>query len=628
MASAEELFAALLAKDWNGAPKYVHRHTASVVMTDTRPEFAGCYALHLSLIRRAPAALVIAILRAFPTAAKECRYCNSTQLPLHIALHYKADEQAILAILRAWPAAASKPHSIGDLSNSVAQSLLDRYTHNMVPRAQRLQQDAFVAAVAHGHPETLFTKMKSAFPTVYGFRREDICVAACRRGMSRQFIANLFLEGVCPRRVIERTEMYCLKGPHVWEWSGPFTCLEAMHASDATHHFGADTLLQLSTIMRGRLEHLFGVVEAGVSTKQGFWKANRELREQLNRTPSNVALVTRCRLLRAWHRGEAIYRSFLTFTLWKVLPRPAAVAVVDMLRPICDINGCSCHVFAASIWREDTGRFALQGGQLAFGNQHQEEEEEKEEEEEDCVHTVIQEVHHEQPAAWYHPIEARDISQLRWASFVHGRAAAEAARADALSIATSNGQSLERGNASDEAVFLIRFNRRPQAMHDRLAHSAALKACREALAGEGFDWKLSSGPSLFVHPWQYMSVVRALPEFGLNNSDVAIAESLEYLLEESLVSAGRGVWAKTRERVPRNGNYSSSCQGTEGTCDVEVAMPGLQDGQHWHDVADVTRSFLCITPAWRNAASVTQSTTNSRMLRCANPRRAPDCGWD
>jgi len=513
MASAENLFAALLAKDWNGAPKYVWRHSASVMLTNTRPQLAGCYALHLSLIQRAPAALVITILTAFPAAATKRRYCNSTQLPLHIALQYRADEQAIVAILRTWPAAATTPHDILDLKNDVVQSLFERHLHSRVPKAQRLQQDAFVAAVAHGHPESLFMHMRSVFPAVYDARKEDICVAACRRGMSRQFIANLFLEGVCARRVIERTERYCVNGRHVWRWPVPLTGLEAMNASGASHHFGPDTLLQLSVIMQGSHKHLFGVVEAGVCTQQGFLKANRELREQLKQ----------CRLLQAWHCGEAIYRSFLMLALRKVLPQPAAAAAVDMLRPSCDIKGCSCHTFAASIWREDKGRFAPQEGQLAWVTEHQKKE--------DCADSVIQEVHQEEPAAWYDPVEAEAISELRWASFVQGVAAAEAAWTDSLSTATSNGQDLEQGDASDEAVFLICFNRRPQAMHDQLAHSTSLKACREDLESAGFHWKLFSGPSLFVHPWQYVSVARALPEYGLNKSDVVVTESLEYLLE-------------------------------------------------------------------------------------------------
>merc|ERR1711920_483943 len=161
-----------------------------------------------------------------------------------------------------------------------------------------------------------------------------------------------------------------------------------------------------------------------------------------------------------------------------------------------------------------------------------------------------------------------------------------------------------------EPVYRIRFNRRPREMHDMLAQSSSLQACRDTLAFEGFDWKLSSGPCVFVHPRQY----------DLSHCDVVVTETLEYLLEEALSNIGKGVWAKTREVVSGGEASSSSCHGTSGT---NRAIASIDHAvQRWTEVLGATRSFLCIAPSLRHAASVIQSSTNSRIQPFANPRRA------
>lgn len=240
---------------------------------------------------------------------------------------------------------------------------------------------------------------------------------------------------------------------------------------------------------------------------------------------------------------------------------------------------------------------------------------------------VIQQVWHDDPAAQYHPIEAKEIAALQWASFVE-RSVRERARAEShASSFTSYKEAPEQANDTvNESVYLIRFNRRPKELHEQLANSPSLQDCREALRNEGFDWKLSSGPSVFVRPWQYISVVQALPEYGLGNSDVVVAESVEYLLEESLSNAGKGVWAKTRTPVPHAGASSSSCQGSSGTGGaVETVQCAAQE---WREHMHASRTFLCTAKPLRNAASVSQSTTNSRMQPHSNPRRVLEFGWN
>jgi len=243
-------------------------------------------------------------------------------------------------------------------------------------------------------------------------------------------------------------------------------------------------------------------------------------------------------------------------------------------------------------------------------------------EERKCEDLVIQEVQHHDPAAQFHPVEARDIATLQWASFVECSVRDRAILESHSSSTIPNVDAQEQVNdAMHERVHHIRFNRRPKELHKQLAQSPSLQACREALRIEGFDWKLSSGPSLFVHPWQYVSVVQALPQHGFGNCDVVVTESLEYLLEESLSNAGNGVWAKTRETVALTGAASSSCQGSTGTGRVVEAVQ--RAAHEWFETLEASRTFLCVAGPRRNAASVVQSATNSRMQAFANPRRVP-----
>merc|ERR1711871_1090335 len=97
----------------------------------------------------------------------------------------------------------------------------------------------------------------------------------------------------------------------------------------------------------------------------------------------------------------------------------------------------------------------------------------------------------------------------------------------------------ELNGEEDEAVCLLHFNRRPQEMHDKLANGQALSACRKALEDEGYNWKLSGGTTIFVHPWQYDAVMRALAGRTQSHQDIVVTSSMEYLVEETLSGIGK-----------------------------------------------------------------------------------------
>lgn len=237
------------------------------------------------------------------------------------------------------------------------------------------------------------------------------------------------------------------------------------------------------------------------------------------------------------------------------------------------------------------------------------------------VEEVIQQIHHEdhdEVIQQIHPDEAAAIVQVQWETTVH-QVHTTVAEQDWLAETV-------RQADSEDNVFVVRVNRRPQGMHIALATSASLNSCRDNLEKAGYDWKLTSGAHVFVHPEQYEVVVRSLATRNLTHSDIVVAESFEYLLEECLQDVGMGAWAKSRTSVSLGTMSTSSCQVTSGTQNVMARV--RDEAQALLAVFEVTRTFLCSARPIGNATPVTQSDTNSRMQPGANPRVAVARGID
>lgn len=133
---ATVLLDALGKKDWQLAKQHLAPHIASVPVPEgdwrRRSGLEGCYPLHLALLRRAPSALVLEILHAFPEAAEKRRPNSTNMFPLGMAFACKAEEPVILAILQANPAAASEDSPLvkaisRKMSVSVIEELLLAY---------------------------------------------------------------------------------------------------------------------------------------------------------------------------------------------------------------------------------------------------------------------------------------------------------------------------------------------------------------------------------------------------------------------------------------------------------------------------------------------------------------------
>ena len=86
-----------------------------------------------------------------------------------------------------------------------------------------------------------------------------------------------------------------------------------------------------------------------------------------------------------------------------------------------------------------------------------------------------------------------------------------------------------------------------------------------------------------------------------------VAESLEYLVEESLSGLGKGVWAKQRDNVLRI-SAPSSCQCSSGTGEAISLVQRTAKDYFTH--FDASRTFVCIHSGRRNPDSVVQSSTN------------------
>merc|ERR1712008_121791 len=94
--------------------------------------------------------------------------------------------------------------------------------------------------------------------------------------------------------------------------------------------------------------------------------------------------------------------------------------------------------------------------------------------------------------------------------------------------------------APSERIYLLRCSSAPsgggatERARKMLLNGPELHPCREALAAAGFEFLAPGGAMLAVKPQHYHDVRRALVSFELHPFHIIVAESLEYLIEETL----------------------------------------------------------------------------------------------
>jgi len=227
---------------------------------------------------------------------------------------------------------------------------------------------------------------------------------------------------------------------------------------------------------------------------------------------------------------------------------------------------------------------------------------------------VIDMIVHDEPAAVVPPDEARLVAAVQWAGLV--------ARSAVVSVpSTAVTATFEDASPSDP-IFLLHFNRNPKEMMSAVCEGVPLRAWRSQLLQEGFQWKLISGALVFVHPEQYRSTMQKLNGKKLDHSDIVVASSLEYLLEESIQTIGRsvkGVWAKSRILLQEDVCDDSLCAEASEVDTKSCTDSDLAEGRP--AVLVYKRTFICAEPALRHMSSVVESTTAANDRVHAKPRR-------
>eukprot|EP00438_Fugacium_kawagutii_P014813 Skav234787 [mRNA] locus=scaffold69:69756:70532:+ [translate_table: standard] len=207
---------------------------------------------------------------------------------------------------------------------------------------------------------------------------------------------------------------------------------------------------------------------------------------------------------------------------------------------------------------------------------------------------VIQRIEHLEPAAERAP----DLAAMQ---VEHDRIDHVAAQIQA------NGLDSQQDIApAEETVYLLHYNRSSERFHQALSGGRALESCRAALEAAGFQWLQDSGAKVFVHPWQFESIMATIvqQDVQLRPHHVIVSESLEHDVEASLSDLP----CRDGARVKRRGVLEATYAGDQSEAEEDLAMDLVAD-----------RTFLCAVPRLRASNSVTQSTTEAHGG--LNPRR-------
>jgi len=168
-------------------------------------------------------------------------------------------------------------------------------------------------------------------------------------------------------------------------------------------------------------------------------------------------------------------------------------------------------------------------------------------------------------------------------------------------------------------VYLLHFNRYPEAFRNALAQGQALEECRSSLEEAGYAWHLpESGAKIFAHPSLYEAILQAISDlnFQLRPYHVVVSQSMEPIVQEALrnLSYPQGARVRYREELLLTHEEAHS-ESSSTNQPEEDAGDSLA---HRYDVV-AKRTFLCIAAPLRNADSISQST--SEIHGGLNPRR-------
>lgn len=243
--------------------------------------------------------------------------------------------------------------------------------------------------------------------------------------------------------------------------------------------------------------------------------------------------------------------------------------------------------------------------------------------------SVIQSIAHTEQPARIDEREAAEFVALQHAGFVERN----------LGRTCSNDQDCWEADDYAEAdpqveedqVILAKVNRMSKSLRSELTDGASLRSCREALEAAGHPWKLLCGTLVFVHPCQYRAVMSALSCYELRPHHVVFAESLGFLLDETLARY-KGSWltacAPVKESLASDSQVGTASDiesvHNEQSKMIEVSK-SCQDTAEEESkdqlVMCVQRTFVCIVhQCASHERYVTASATDARCPGFTNPR--------
>ena len=149
---------------------------------------------------------------------------------------------------------------------------------------------------------------------------------------------------------------------------------------------------------------------------------------------------------------------------------------------------------------------------------------------------VLQLVDHAEPAADITEEEGAAIVAQQETSWIeHNIGYGYGSYGDTMeSRADSTGDSTDPG--AFVSVVLLQFSRSPQALHDVLEQSEALRPIRDALDEEGEDWRLlPSGAKVFMEPRHLRAIRSHLSTLTLRPCHVLVTQDVEDLVMQEVL---------------------------------------------------------------------------------------------
>jgi len=207
------------------------------------------------------------------------------------------------------------------------------------------------------------------------------------------------------------------------------------------------------------------------------------------------------------------------------------------------------------------------------------------------AHPVLQDVHHDEPAALIHPVEAACVTAQMESGFVERflPSSADSFGEDCLNVQDdahgAGGEDLDFDNESPfSRLVMLNFTRHPKSFEAGIMHDEGLREVREALNRSGLRFRLPSGAFVVLSPDEYPVAMQAVKDTQLTASHVIVSEALEPVVLAAVYSA-------TSHRD-------------------NVRVRHVQDlGYAGEAPVIVERTFLSTPRALRSQQSITHSTT-------------------